>query len=87
MGEICPRSDPDIAHMRYYLGPLFSQCTTGYEIWDNFNFPMLNPNWQLCKYGPHLSRCCRFLLFWTHSYEVTLIFAILKTRRSKFGMG
>ncbi len=21
-GEICPRSDPDIAHMRYYLGPL-----------------------------------------------------------------
>ncbi len=22
MGEICPRSDPDIAHMRYYLGPL-----------------------------------------------------------------
>ena len=22
MGEICPRSDPDIAHMRYYLDPL-----------------------------------------------------------------
>ncbi len=22
LGEICPRSDPDIAHMRYYLGPL-----------------------------------------------------------------
>ncbi len=22
MGEICPRSDPDIAHMRYYLSPL-----------------------------------------------------------------
>ncbi len=22
MGEICPRSNPDIAHMRYYLGPL-----------------------------------------------------------------
>ncbi len=20
---------------------LFSQCTTGYEIWDNLNFPML----------------------------------------------
>ena len=58
MGKICPRSDPDIAHMRYYLGPLklnlISQCTTGYEIWDNFNFPMLNPHWQLCKYGPHL---------------------------------
>ncbi len=61
MGEICPRSDPYIAHMRCYLGPLklkykylFSQCTTGYTIWDNFNFPMLNPHWQLCKYGPHL---------------------------------
>ncbi len=54
-GEICPRSDPDIPDMRYYLGPqklkydLFLQCTTGYEIWDNFNFPMLNPHWQLCK--------------------------------------
>ncbi len=22
LGEICPRSDPDIAHMLYYLGPL-----------------------------------------------------------------
>ncbi len=22
MEEICPRSDPDIAHMKYYLGPL-----------------------------------------------------------------
>ena len=22
MGEICPRSDPDIAHMGYYLDPL-----------------------------------------------------------------
>ncbi len=22
LGEICPRSDPDIADMRYYLGPL-----------------------------------------------------------------
>ena len=22
MGEIYPRSDPDIAHIRYYLGPL-----------------------------------------------------------------
>ncbi len=32
----------------------FSQCTTGYEIWNNLNFPMLNPHWQLCKYGPHL---------------------------------
>ncbi len=60
MGEICPRSHPDIAHMRYYLGP---QCTTGYEIQDNLNFPMLNPHWQLCKYGPHLcvimiAGCC-----------------------------
>ncbi len=44
MGEICPRSDPDIAHMRYYLGPLKLK----------YNFPMLNPHWQLCKYGPHL---------------------------------
>ena len=22
LGEICPRSDPDIAHMEYYLDPL-----------------------------------------------------------------
>ena len=22
MGEICPRSDPDIAHMGYYLDPI-----------------------------------------------------------------
>ncbi len=22
MGESCPRSDPDIAHMRYYVGPV-----------------------------------------------------------------
>ncbi len=28
MGEICPRSDPDIAHMRYYLGPLKSKYNT-----------------------------------------------------------
>ena len=66
MGEICQRSDPDIAHVSSsapiicrvaidYIGPLFSQCTTGYEIWDNFNFPILNPHWQLCKYGLHLS--------------------------------
>ena len=40
-----------VTDMRFYL---FSQCTTRYEIWDNFNFPMLNPHWQLCKYGPHL---------------------------------
>ena len=52
IGEICPRSDPDITHMRYYLSPsklkykysvcndLFSHCTTGYDNWDNFNFPM-----------------------------------------------
>ncbi len=28
MGEICPRSDPDIAHMRYYLGPATLQIWT-----------------------------------------------------------
>ena len=26
----------------------------GYQIWDNFNFSMLNPHCQLFKYGPHL---------------------------------
>ncbi len=28
MGKICPRSDPDIAHMRYYLGPLKMRVCT-----------------------------------------------------------
>ncbi len=23
-------------------------------IWKHFNFPMLNPHWPTCKYGPHL---------------------------------
>ncbi len=26
----------------------------GYNIWGHFNFPMLNPHWPVCKYGPHL---------------------------------
>ncbi len=32
MGEICARSDPDIAHMGYYLDPL--QLTIYHWIWD-----------------------------------------------------
>ena len=40
--------------MYYVFNDLFPQCTTGYEIWDNLHFPMLNPHRQLCKYGPHL---------------------------------
>ena len=32
MGEICPRSDPE--------------CTTGYEIWDNFNFQIWTPSFK-----------------------------------------
>ncbi len=64
LGKICPGSDPDIADMIYYLGPFkFSQCTIGYEIWDNFNFPMLNHHWQLCKYGPHLPCNCSYNAF------------------------
>ena len=27
--EICPRSDPDIAHMRYYLGHIQGRLITG----------------------------------------------------------
>ena len=36
LGEICPRSDPDIAHVEYCL---------------DLNFPMLNLHRQVCKYG------------------------------------
>ncbi len=64
VGEICPRSDPDIDHMRYYLDPLKLKCTIGYGISDNYNFPMLNPHRQLCKYGPHL-----FFLGRVHDYN------------------
>ena len=38
---------------------LLPQCTTGYGMWDNFDFPTLNPHRQPCKYGPHLT----YLLF------------------------
>ena len=48
MGEICPRSNPDIAHMKYSIYPLKL-------ILDYLNFPMFNPHRQDCKYGPHLS--------------------------------
>ncbi len=41
---------------------LFPQCTIGYGIWDNFNFPMLNPHRQLCKHGPHFFLNQRVLL-------------------------
>ena len=41
MGEIGPRSDPDIMDLHNV-------------IWDNFNFPMLYSHRQWCKYGPHL---------------------------------
>ena len=64
LGEICPRSDPDISHMRDYLEPLklhYIVCNDlylyhikGYGIWNHFNFPMLNPHRETCKYGPHL---------------------------------
>ncbi len=53
MGEICQRSDPDIAHVSYYLG-----------FWDNFNFSMLNPHRQLCTYGPHLLNIPHFNTYW-----------------------
>ena len=70
MGEICPRSDPNITHMRYYLVPLklkhrwfIQQCTIRYGIWDSFDFPMLNPHRQLCKYGPHLRQISQLFLY------------------------
>ncbi len=62
MGEICPRSDPDIAHMKYSIDPLkliyndlLLECIKGHMILDYLNFPMLNSHRQVCKYGPHLS--------------------------------
>ncbi len=45
---------PSKVEIKVVCNDLFSHCTTGYKIWDNFNFPMSNPHWQLCKYGPHL---------------------------------
>ena len=65
-GEICPRSDPDIANMRYYNVPGPSKV----EIY--FNFPISNPHRQLCKYGPHLlvpDLKCRFQVFVTSVRE------------------
>ncbi len=56
------------------LEPLLNNHTMEYlrciafGIWDNFNFPMLNPHRQLCKYGPHT-----FLIF-SYSWDVTCQF-------------
>ena len=55
MGVNCPRSDPDIIRRGHCLGPYMYTCTEGYNIWGHLNFPMLNPHWQVCKYGPHLT--------------------------------
>ena len=52
LGEICPRSDADIAYMGYYLEHFYH--IKGYGIWNHLNFPMLNPRKETCKYGPHL---------------------------------
>ncbi len=41
LGEICPRSDPDIAHMKYYLDPIKLIYKT-----------LLDTHLQVCKYGP-----------------------------------
>ncbi len=38
MGKICPRSYPDIAHMRYYLGPLKLKCNLSMKIIISLKF-------------------------------------------------
>ncbi len=53
-GENLPKVRSRYCPYEILPGPSKVESTTGYEIWDNLNFPMLNPHWQLCKYGPHL---------------------------------
>ncbi len=58
MGEICPRSDPDIAHMRYYLGPLKlkSSIDLHYEDIQIWNFGVIFYKRKAFRLGKHSHR-------------------------------
>ncbi len=56
MGEICPRSDPDIAHMKYSIDPL-KLIYTGLSLFQAFQaFRLLELIWAILEISANLMR-------------------------------